>query len=46
VNAAAGLLAAGLAADLRAGMDLAAKSIDSGGALAKLELLKKDFPST
>jgi anthranilate phosphoribosyltransferase len=46
VNAAAGLFAAGLAADLRAGMDLAARSIDSGAAIAKLELLKKSFPST
>jgi anthranilate phosphoribosyltransferase len=46
VNAAAGLLAAGLAKDLRAGMDLAAESIDSGAAIAKLELLKKSFPST
>jgi len=46
VNAAAGLLAAGLAADLPAGMGLAVRSIDSGAALAKLELLKKSFPST
>ena len=46
VNAAAGLLAAGLAADLRAGMESAARSIDSGAAMAKLELLKKNFPST
>ena len=46
VNAAAGLLAAGLATDLRAGMGLAAKSIDSGAAIAKLELLKRNFPST
>jgi anthranilate phosphoribosyltransferase len=45
VNAAAGLLAAGLAADLRAGMELAARSIDSGAALGKLELLKKEFPA-
>jgi len=44
VNAAAGLLAAGLAPDLRAGMELAAHSIDSGAAIAKLELLKKKFP--
>jgi anthranilate phosphoribosyltransferase len=43
VNAAAGLLAAGLAGDLRAGMELAARSIDSGAALGKLELLKKTF---
>jgi len=46
VNAAAGLLAAGLAADLRGGMELATRSIDSGAALAKLELLKKNFPNT
>ena len=44
VNAAAGLLAAGLAADLRAGAESAAKSIDSGAAAAKLELLKRNFP--
>ncbi len=44
VNAAAGLLAADLAADLRSGMDLAARAIDSGAATAKLELLKKTFP--
>ena len=46
VNASAGLLAAGLAADLRGGMESAARSIDSGAAIAKLELLKKNFPST
>jgi anthranilate phosphoribosyltransferase len=46
VNAAAGLLAAGMAADLRSGMDLSALSIDSGAALGKLDLLKKYFPST
>jgi len=46
VNAAAGLLAASLAPDLRTGMELAARSIDSGAAIAKLELLKKDFPIT
>jgi anthranilate phosphoribosyltransferase len=46
INAAAGLLAAGLAPDVRAGMELAAQSIDSGAAVAKLELLKKNFPST
>ena len=45
VNAAAGLLAAGLAADLRAGMELAARSIDSGAAFGKLESLKKNFPA-
>jgi len=46
VNAAAGLLAGGLAADLRSGVELAAQSIDSGAAIAKLELLKKSFPTT
>ena len=46
VNAAAGLLAAGLATDLRGGVDVAARSIDSGAAVAKLELLKKNFPGT
>jgi len=46
VNAAAGLLAAGLAADLPGGVAAAAQAIDSGAALAKLELLKKNFPST
>ena len=45
VNAAAGLLAAGLAADLRGGMESAARSIDSGAAIAKLDLLKKRFPA-
>ncbi len=44
VNAAAGLLAAGLAADLRSGMELAARSIDSEAALGKLERLQKNFP--
>jgi anthranilate phosphoribosyltransferase len=46
MNAAAGLLAGGLAADLRDAMELASRSIDSGAALAKLELLKKKFPRT
>ncbi|MCU1335528.1 MAG: anthranilate phosphoribosyltransferase [Bryobacterales bacterium] len=46
VNAAAGLLAAGFAADLRSGMELAARSIDSGAAIGKLELLKKNFPAS
>jgi len=44
VNATAGLVAAGLAADLGAGMEAAARSIDSGAALAKLELLRKSLP--
>jgi anthranilate phosphoribosyltransferase len=46
VNAATGLRAAGLAGSLAAGMELAAKAIDSGAALAKLELLKKNFLRT
>ena len=46
VNSAAGLLAAGLAADLQAGMAQAAHSIDSGAALGKLELLKRHFPAS
>jgi len=46
VNAAAGLVAAGVAADVRVGMELAAGSIDSGAAIGKLELLKKKFPCT
>jgi anthranilate phosphoribosyltransferase len=41
VNAAAGLIAAGLAKDLRQGMQLAEESIDSGTALRKLEELQK-----
>ena len=45
VNAAAGLVAARLAADLRHGVRLAAASIDSGAATAKLELLKRKFPA-
>ena len=45
VNAAAGLVAAGLVADLRYGVRLAAASIDSGAATAKLELLKRKFPA-
>jgi anthranilate phosphoribosyltransferase len=45
VNAAAGLLAAGLAADLRSGMKLAVQSIDSGAAMGKLELLRTNFPA-
>jgi anthranilate phosphoribosyltransferase len=46
VNSAAGLFAAGIVADLRAGVESAARSIDSGAATAKLELLKKNFPNT
>jgi anthranilate phosphoribosyltransferase len=39
VNSAAALLAAGAAVDLRAGVERAAQSIDSGAALNKLRLL-------
>jgi anthranilate phosphoribosyltransferase len=45
-NAAAGLLAAGLVADLTSGVEWAARSIDSGAALRKLDLLKEDFPAS
>lgn len=41
LNAAAALVVAGLAEDLRAGMELAAASIDQGRALEKLEQLKR-----
>jgi len=41
LNAAAGLVAAGLAADLRVGLDLAFESIDSGAASGRLERLVK-----
>lgn len=44
VNAAAGLVAAGLAKDLREGVALAEKSIDSGAALSKLEALREHRP--
>jgi anthranilate phosphoribosyltransferase len=43
-NASAGLLAAGLVADLISGVAWAARSIDSGAALSKLGLLKEHFP--
>lgn len=39
-NAAAGLVAAGLASDLRAGVAMACESIDKGAARAKLEALR------
>jgi anthranilate phosphoribosyltransferase len=39
-NAAAGLLAAGLAGDLRTGVAMASESIDKGAARAKLEALR------
>ena len=41
LNAAAALVAAGLASDVRAGLALAAKTIDSGAAREKLEALVK-----
>jgi anthranilate phosphoribosyltransferase len=41
VNAAAGLVAANLAADLRTAVTLAAKSIESGAAAQRLEQLRK-----
>jgi len=41
VNAAAGLVAAGAAADFQEGMELAAKSIDSGAALSRSEALAR-----
>jgi anthranilate phosphoribosyltransferase len=44
VNASAGLLVAGLAEDLASGVRMACRAIDSGAALAKLEILKKTFP--
>ncbi len=44
VNAAAALIAAGAAEDFRSAMALAARSIDSGAALARLESLKAFAP--
>jgi anthranilate phosphoribosyltransferase len=44
VNAAAGLVAAGLAPDLREAMAAAADSIDSGSAARRLAMLKECFP--
>lgn len=44
VNAAAGLLAAGIASDLRQGMSAAAHSIDSGAAADRLARLQNRFP--
>jgi anthranilate phosphoribosyltransferase len=44
VNAAAGLVAAGLATDLRHGMQLAENSIDSGTAAKKMNALQKNYP--
>ena len=45
VNAAAGLIAAGLAADATSAMKLAARSIDSGAAREKLNELRDKFPA-
>jgi len=45
VNAAAGLVAAGLVTQLHEGVVLAEKSIDSGAALAKLDALRKYRPA-
>jgi anthranilate phosphoribosyltransferase len=45
MNTAAGLVAAGLAEDLRRGVKLAEKSIDSGAAAGKLEELRKIYPA-
>jgi anthranilate phosphoribosyltransferase len=45
VNAAAALVVTGIAGDFRSGARLAAHSIDSGAALAKLHQLKS-FAST
>jgi anthranilate phosphoribosyltransferase len=46
MNAAAGLVAGGIAKDLRAGMKMAAESIDSGAARDRLTRLQKSFPSS
>ncbi len=45
VNAAAGLVAAGLADSLASGMEMAARSIDSGAARARLAALQEKFPA-
>lgn len=44
VNAAAGLVASGIAPDLRAGMSAASVAIDSGAAAERLARLQKNFP--
>jgi anthranilate phosphoribosyltransferase len=46
MNAAAGLVAGGIAKDLRSGMKMAAVSIDSGAARDRLRRLQKNFPSS
>jgi anthranilate phosphoribosyltransferase len=44
LNAAAGLAIAGTAPDLQAGLQLAARAIDSGAALQKLRGLQRFTP--
>ena len=44
VNAAAGLVASGIAKDLRRGVELAEKAIESGAAQGKLHELQRRFP--
>jgi len=44
-NAAGGLVAAGIAPTLAAGVTMAVEAIDSGAARRKLELLRKRFPA-
>jgi len=44
VNAAAGLVASGLAKDLREGVEIAEKSINSGAAAGKLDALQRKYP--
>jgi anthranilate phosphoribosyltransferase len=46
VNAAAGLVASALAKDLREGVEIAEKSINSGAAAGKLKALQKKFPAS
>jgi len=45
LNAAAGLVAAGIANDMKEGIELAARSIDTGAAQSRLASLKKSFPA-
>lgn len=46
INAAAGLVAAGVVKELKTGVAAAAESIDSGAARARLAKLKKNWPHT
>jgi anthranilate phosphoribosyltransferase len=46
VNAAAGLVASGLANNLREGVEIAEKSINSGAAARKLDQLQKKSPAS